>query len=167
MWCWNSFNHFFCIFCVLYIDEGKKWEHYRDIASSTAYPLHDVLQHAARTFSAISTPLSMRRVILFTCQDNPPITDDNEKHRIRQQAKSFSDIHLQLIVVGLGENWNHDSFYKDLEISSRKIDVDDYKRMSLKDVVEQVKVPSKNMAKLPWRLGENVIIDVVLRSLSM
>ena len=108
----------------------------------------------------------MRRVILFTCQDNPPITDDNEKHRIRRQANSFSDIGLQLIVVGLGENWNHDSFYKDLEMSSRKIDVDDYKRMSLKDVVEQVKVPSKNMAKLPWRLGENVIVDVVLRSLS-
>ncbi|KAF3423285.1 hypothetical protein E2986_07960 [Frieseomelitta varia] len=151
---------------VMKIDEGKKWEHYRDTASSTAYPLHDVLQHAERTFFAIRTTMSVRRVILFTCQDNPPLTDDNEKHKIRRQVKSFSDIGLQLIVIGLGENWNHDSFYKDLEMSSRKIDVDDYKRMSLKDVVEQVKVPSKNMAKLPWRLGENVIVDVVLRSLS-
>lgn len=152
---------------VMKIDEGEKWKHYRDVASSTAYPLHDVLQHAARVFFAVRITMSMRRVILFTCQDNPPITDDNEKHRIRQQAKSFSDLGLQLIVVGLGENWNHDSFYKDLEMSSRKIDVDDYKRMSLKDLVEQVKVPSKNMAKLSWRLGENVIVDVVLRSLSV
>ena len=94
------------------------------------------------------------------------MTDDNEKHRIRRQAKNFSNLNLQLFVVGLGENWNHDLFYKDLEMSSRKIDVDDYKRMCLKDLVEQVKVPSKNMAKLPWRLGENVIVDVALRSLS-
>ncbi|XP_017755107.1 PREDICTED: X-ray repair cross-complementing protein 6-like [Eufriesea mexicana] len=152
---------------VMKIDEGKDWEYYKSIASSTAYPLHDVLWHASRAFSAISITMPQRRVILFTCQDVPPMTDDNEKHRIRVAATSYSDIGLQLFVIGLSENWNHALFYKDLEMLSGKIDADDYKRTSLNDLVEQVKLPSRNMAKLPWRLGENVIIDVSLRNLSV
>ncbi|XP_068972891.1 X-ray repair cross-complementing protein 6 [Bombus flavifrons] len=151
---------------VMKIDEGNKWKYYRDIASSTAYPLYDVLWHAAQAFSAIRITMPVRRVIIFTSCDNPPC-DDNEKHRIRVQATSYSDIDLQLLVVGLGENWNHDLFYKDLEMQFGKIDADDYNRISLKDVVEQVKLPSRNMAKLPLRLGENVVIDVSLRSLSV
>ena len=158
------FKSFFCY--ILYVDEGNKWKDYRDIASSTAYPLYDVLWHAAEVFSAIRITMPMRRVIIFTSCDNPPC-NDNEKHRIRVQATSYSDMDLQLLVVGLGENWNHDLFYKDLEMLSKKIDEDDYNRISLKDIVEQVKLPSRNMAQLPWRLGENVIIDVSLRSLSV
>ncbi|XP_061937553.1 X-ray repair cross-complementing protein 6 [Apis cerana] len=152
---------------VMKIDEGKTWEYYRDNASSISYPLHDVLWYATRAFSTVHITMSMKRVILFTCQDNPPIIDDNEKHRIRVKATSYSDIDVQLSVIGLGENWNHDLFYKDLEMLSGKIEVDDYKRTSLKDLVEQVKLPSRNMAKLPWRLGENVTIDVSLRNLSV
>ncbi|XP_043790143.1 X-ray repair cross-complementing protein 6-like isoform X1 [Apis laboriosa] len=152
---------------VMKIDEGKTWEYYRDNASSTSYPLHDVLWHAIRAFSAVHITMPMKRVILFTCQDNPSIIDDNEKHRIRVKATSYSDIDIQLSIVGLGENWNHDLFYKDLEMLSGKIEADDYKRTSLKDLVEQVKLPSRNMAKLPWRLGENVTIDVSLRNLSV
>ncbi|XP_076179600.1 X-ray repair cross-complementing protein 6 isoform X2 [Ptiloglossa arizonensis] len=152
---------------MIKIDKGRKWEYYKDIASSAAYPLHDVLWHAARTFSSIDVTMASRRVILFTCQDDPFLTDQNERHRIRIKATNYSDLGLQLSVVGLGENWNHDLFYKDLEILSEKIDRDDYKRISLKDLVEQVKLPSRNMAKIPWRLGENVIIDVLVRNLSV
>lgn len=152
---------------IMKIDEGKTWEYYRDNASSTSYPLHDVLWYATRAFSTVHITMPMRRIILFTCQDNPPIIDDNEKHRIRVKATSYSDINVQLSVIGLGENWNHDLFYKDLEMLSGKIEADDYKRTSLKDLVEQVKLPSRNMAKLPWRLGENVTIDVSLRNLSV
>ena len=152
---------------IIKIDEGSKWEYYRGIASSTAYPLHDVLWHAAQAFSAIEIAMPMRRVILFTCRDNPPSTNRDEKHRIRKKAESYSDIGLQLSVVGLGENWDHDLFYKDLEILSDKIDTDDYERTSLQDSVQQVKLPSRNMAKLPWRLGGNVIVDVSVRNLSV
>ena len=151
---------------IIKIDEGSKWKYYKGIASSTAYPLHDVLWHAVLTFSAIKITMPMRRVILFTCRDNPPLTD-NEKHRIRVKASSYADIGIQLCVVGLGENWKHELFYKDLEILSGKIDTDDYERISLQDSVKQVKLPSRNMAKLPWRLGGNVIIDVSLRNLSV
>ncbi|XP_017794257.1 PREDICTED: X-ray repair cross-complementing protein 6-like [Habropoda laboriosa] len=152
---------------VIEIDEGKKWESYRNTASSTVYPLHDALWTAARAFSDKNITMPIRKAILFTCLDNPPMTDNNEKYRIRVKAANYSDINLQLFVVGLSENWNHDLFYKDLELLSRKIDVDDYKRICLKELVEQVKLPSRNMAKLPWRLGENVNIDVSLRNLAV
>ncbi|XP_076640019.1 X-ray repair cross-complementing protein 6 [Colletes latitarsis] len=152
---------------IIKIDEGEKWEYYRSIASSTAYPLHDVLWHAARIFLAIDVTMPTRRVILFTCQDDPPITDSNEKHRIRVKASNYSDIGIQLCIIGLGENWNHDVFYKDLEILSEKIDADDYKRTSIKDLLHEVKLPSRNMATLPWKVGGNVVIDVAVRSLSV
>ncbi|CAK9829503.1 X-ray repair cross-complementing protein 6 [Anthophora retusa] len=150
---------------IIEIDEGKRWECYRDTASTTVYPLHDALWTAAREFSDTKMPVG--RAILFTCQDNPPLTDDNEKHRIRVKATNYSDINLQLFVVGLGKNWKDNLFYKDLELSSRKIEVDDYKRTSLKDLVEQVKFPSRSLAKLPCRLGENVTIDLSLRNLTV
>ncbi|XP_015428698.1 PREDICTED: X-ray repair cross-complementing protein 6-like [Dufourea novaeangliae] len=149
---------------VMKIDEEGEWEYYRNIASSATYPLHDVLWHAASIFSAINITMPKKRVILFTCQDNPPMTNNDEKRRIIVKAKSFNDIGLQLNVVGLGKNWNHDLFYKDLEMSSEKIDSEDYKRTSLDDIVQQVKLPSRNMASLPWRLGENVIVDVTVRN---
>ncbi|XP_029041112.2 X-ray repair cross-complementing protein 6 [Osmia bicornis bicornis] len=149
---------------IMEIDEGGKWKYYKDIASTTAYPLHDVLWEAARVFRSVTVTMPIRKVLLFTCQDNPPVTD-NEKHRIRVKVQSYNDIELQLFVVGLGENWNHDVFYKDLEMLSEKIDPDDYERMSLRDIVQQIKLPSRNMAKLPLRLGENVNIDVALCNL--
>ncbi|XP_076287611.1 X-ray repair cross-complementing protein 6 isoform X2 [Lasioglossum baleicum] len=152
---------------VMSIDEEKKWKNYRDAASAGAYPLHDVLWHAARMFSSVNVTMSMKRVTLFTCQDNPPMTNDDEKRRIVVKAKGYSDIGLQLTVIGLGENWNHDVFYKDLEISSEKVDGEDYRRTSVNDLLQQIKVPSRNMATLPWRLGGNVIIDVTIRNLSV
>ncbi|XP_076644246.1 ATP-dependent DNA helicase 2 subunit 1 [Halictus rubicundus] len=152
---------------VIKIDEGQKWEEYRDPAFASPYPLHDVLWHAARMFSSINVTMPIRRVILFTCQDNPPITNDDEKRRIVVKAKGYSDIGLELTVVGLGKNWNHDVFYKDLEISSKKVDREDYRRTSLNDLLQQIKLPSRTMANLPWRLGGNVIIDVSIRNLSV
>lgn len=44
--------------------------------------------------------MSLRKLILFICQDNPPTTDNNEKHRTTVSATSYSDIGLQLFVVG-------------------------------------------------------------------
>lgn len=151
---------------IIKIDKGSKWEYYRGIASSTAYPLHDVLWHAARAFSAIEITMPMRRVILFTCRDNPPVTD-NEKHQTRLQVANYRDTKLQLCVNGLGENWQHDLFYQDLEMLSENIDTDDYDRTSLQESVKQIKLPSRNMAKLPWRLGGNIIIDVTIRNISV
>lgn len=149
------------------IADGEKWEYYKNIACTNVYPLHDVLWHAARIFCSIRVTMPVKKVILLTCQDNPPMTNDDEKRRIVVKAKSYSDLELKLSVVGLGEDWNHNLFYKDLEISSGKIDTEDYKRTSLTNLVHQIKLPSRSMAKLPWRLGKNVIIDVNLRSLSV
>ncbi|XP_076242694.1 X-ray repair cross-complementing protein 6 [Calliopsis andreniformis] len=152
---------------IMKIDEGKKWEYYKDNASSMVYPLHDVLWYAARAFSSINITMPMRKVLLFTCQDNPPLTNKDEQHRIRVQVASYSDTGLQLSIIGLGKNWNHDIFYKDLEILSEKVDSEDYERESLEDLLAQVKLPSRNMARLPWRLGGNVIVDVAIRNISV
>nr|XP_033322140.1 X-ray repair cross-complementing protein 6 [Megalopta genalis] len=152
---------------IVEIDEGNGWKRYRDSASTTAYPLHDVLWHASRIYCAVRVTMPARRVILFTCTDNPPLTNDDEKRRIVVEAKSYGDIGLHLHVVGLGENWDHNVFYRDLEILSEKIDSEDYKRPSINDLLQQIKLPSRTMAKLPWRIGGNVVLDVNVTNLNV
>lgn len=155
-------------FSLINIDKLKEaekicdgtWKDYRGISSSTSYPLHDVLWHAAQIFSSVKLTMSARRVILYTCHDVPPLTDENEKHRIRAKAATYNDIGLRLYVVGMEDNWNFELFYKDLEMLSRNISKEDYKRVSYKNLVQQVKRPARNMAKLPWRIGQDVTINV-------
>lgn len=152
-----------CLKEVIKIDEENKWEQYRDSASSTEYPLHDVLLHSAQLFYTMNVTMPVKRVILFTCQDNPQLSND-EKHRIRAQAKAYNDLSINLFIVGLGESWDHNLFYKDLEILSRGIDADLYKTTSVNDLMDQVILMSRNMASLPCRFSEDVCIDIVLRN---
>lgn len=144
---------------IMKIEQGG-WKEIEKVATLDAYPLHNVIWHAAQQFCNVKITMPLRRVILFTCQDDPPLTDNNEKHRIRVKAKSYSDIGLQLFVVGLGENWDIDRFYKDLELLAREINLEDYEQTSLKDLVQQAKAPSKIAANIPWRLGQGVQLDV-------
>ncbi|KAK2584497.1 hypothetical protein KPH14_006870 [Odynerus spinipes] len=142
----------------------KTWKDYKKISSSNSYPLHDALWHAAQCFSSLKITMSARRVILYTCHDVSPLTDENEKHRIRAKAATYNDIGLRLYVVGIGEKWNFDLFYKDLEMLSRNINQEDYQKISYKDLVQQMKRPSKHMAKLPFIVGKDVKINVDISS---
>ncbi|KAL2727514.1 X-ray repair cross-complementing protein 6-like [Vespula maculifrons] len=138
----------------------NNWKDYKSKSSSKQYPLQDTLWHAALSFSSINLTMSARRVILYTCHDVPPLTNENEKHRIRAKAATYSDSGILLYVVGLGNTWDAERFYKDLEMLSRNINKEDYQRTSYKDLLHQVKRPSRRMAKLPWRLGKDVVINV-------
>lgn len=136
-----------------------------EISTAHNYPLHDALWLAVRALSEVKVAMTSRRVIFLTCQDVPPWTDDKEKHRIRCRAKNFTGYGMKLHVIGLGDNWNADLFYKDLEILSKNADGEDYKKTIIKDVINQVKRPSRIMSSIPWRIGGNLVVDVSVRSL--
>ncbi|XP_078044475.1 X-ray repair cross-complementing protein 6 [Augochlora pura] len=153
---------------ILGIEEENEWKDYKnEITCSTFYPLHDALWYASRMFSSVKVTMPVRRILLFTCQDNPPLINDDEKRRIVGRAKTMGDTGIQLTVIGLGEDWDHNIFYKDFEISSQGITSEDYKRPSLNDLLHQIKLPSRTMAKLPWRVGGNVILDVNIANLNV
>ncbi|XP_015185508.1 PREDICTED: X-ray repair cross-complementing protein 6-like [Polistes dominula] len=143
----------------------SKWKDYEQMSSSTCYPLQDVLWHAALNFSSINITMSARRVILFTCHDVPPLTNEDEKHRIRAKVSTYNNLNILLYVVALGLKWDVELFYKDLEMLSRNLNKEDYQRTSYKDLLQQVKRPSRHMAKLPWRLGKDVVINVDISNL--
>lgn len=130
------------------------------MSSAKHYPLQDALWHAALSFSSINVTMSARRVILYTCHDVPPLTNENEKHRIRAKAATYFNSGILLYIVGLGKTWDVELFYKDLEMLSRNISEEDYQRTSYKDLLQQVKRPSKCLSKLPWRLGKDIILNV-------
>lgn len=130
---------------------------------SEACPLHDALTYAMDIFLKIKTVLTKRRIVLITC--HTPTLEDDEKHRIRSKAASFKDLNIKLHVIGLGKNWVHNQFYKDLEMLSRKTDMDVYKTTSLVDLVQQIKAPSKNIARLCFHISDGLEIDMVVRTL--
>lgn len=140
--------------------EDNNGKDYKSISSNKHYPLQDVLWQAAISFSSTKLTMSARRVILYTCHDVPPLTNENEKHRIRAKIANYFNSDILLYVVGLGKTWDVELFYKDLEMLSRNITKEDYQRTSYKDLLQQVKRPSKCLSKLPWRLGKDIILNV-------
>lgn len=141
------------------------WEDYKRTSSSKSYPLCDVLWHAAQSFSNIKLTMSARRVLLYTCHDVPPLTDEHEKHRIRAKAATYNDIGIKLHVLGVKDDWNFEAFYKDLEMLSRNVTHKDYKRISYNNLIQQLKRPAKTMAKLPFRIGKDIVITVDIASI--
>ncbi|TGZ47613.1 ATP-dependent DNA helicase 2 subunit 1 [Temnothorax longispinosus] len=137
---------------------------YQSMKSEDAYLLHDALTYAMDIFLKIKTVLTKRRIVLITCH-TPKLADD-EKHRIRSKAASLKDSDIKLYVIGLGNNWVHDQFYKDLEMLSRKTDIDVHRMTSLVDLVQQIKAPSKNIARLSFQVCDGLEIDLVVRTLS-
>lgn len=138
-------------------------EGYQSMKSEDAYPLHDALTHAVDIFLKTKTVLTKRRIVLITHHNSS--LADSEKHRIRAKAASLKDLDIKLHVIGLGKNWVYDQFYKDLEILSRKTDMDVYKTTSLVDLVQQIKAPSKNIARLCFQICNDLEIDLVVRTL--
>ena len=136
---------------------------YRSMKSEDAYPLHDALAYAMDIFLKIKTVLTKRRIVLIT--SHIAKLADDEKHRIRSMAASLKDVDIKLYVIGLGKNWIQDQFYKDLEILSRKTDVDVYRMTSPVDLVQQIKAPSKNIARLCFKICDNLELDLVVRTL--
>lgn len=136
---------------------------YQSMKSEDAYPLHDALTYAIDVFLKIKTVFTKRRIVLITCH-TPRLTED-EKHRVRSKAASLKDLDIKLHVIGLGNNWVHDQFYKDLEILSRKTNIDVYRMTSLVDLVQQIKAPSKNIARLSFQICDGLEIDLVVRTL--
>ncbi|KAG5305776.1 KU70 helicase, partial [Acromyrmex insinuator] len=125
--------------------------------------LLDALTYATDIFLKIKTVLTKRRIVLITCY-NPDYSDD-EKHRIRAKAKSLKELNINLHVIDLRNNWPLDEFYKDLEMLSRKMEIGVYRRTSLVDLVQQIKAPSKNIARLSFQICDGVEIDLAVRTL--
>lgn len=143
---------------------------YQSINSEDDYPLHDALSYAIDVFLKIKTVLTKRRIVLITC--HVPKLVDNEKHRIRLKAsKDMTDLDIKFYVIGSGQKWERlkqsgqIQFYQDLEMLSRKIHVDDYKMTSLVDLVQQIKAPSKNIARLCFQMCDGLELDLVVRTL--
>jgi len=136
---------------------------YHSMKPETEYPLYDALIYATDIFLKIKTVLTKRRIVLITC--HTPKLSDNEKHRIRSKAASLKNLNIKLHVIGLKNNWVHDQFYKDLEMLSRKTDIDVYRMTSLVDLVQQIKAPTKNIARLCFQMYNGIEIDLVVRTL--
>ncbi|XP_067208721.1 X-ray repair cross-complementing protein 6 isoform X3 [Linepithema humile] len=135
----------------------------QSMKSEDVYPLRDALSYAMDIFLKIKTVLTKRRIVLITCH-TPKFADD-EKQRIMRIIKANLDI--KFYVIGLTKNWEelHAQFYKDLEILSREIEVDVYRTTSLVDLVQQIKAPSKNIARLCFQMCDGLELDLVVRTL--
>lgn len=145
---------------------NRKGEYYKNLASPSEYPLNDVLWKAVRCFDAVKVGMQRRQVVLLTCRDNPFPDDRAEQHRIRVRAKAFSDMHINLCVVGLEQEWNHDLFYKDIEMLANNVESEDFKPTNIEDLELQMKFGSRVTGHLPWKIGDGVVVRTIISSFS-
>ncbi|XP_011312589.1 ATP-dependent DNA helicase 2 subunit 1 isoform X2 [Fopius arisanus] len=126
-------------------------------------PLSDILQHAARAFDSIKIKMPFRQVNLITCNDNPLSDNPEEKHRARILSKAFHDIQVTLKVIGFGENWDFDVFYKELEMLASNSDIEP-KRFRPIHLEGQVMQKYCNKGNVDLKIGDQVLITVELQS---
>lgn len=134
--------------------------------SEDIYPLHDALSYAMDIFLKIKTVLTKRRIVLITCH-TPKFADDEKQRIMRIMKADLKDLDIKFYVIGLAENWKKmpHQFYNDLEMLSRDMDVDAYRTTSLVDLVQQIKAPSKNIARLCFQMCDDLELDLVIRTL--
>ncbi|KYM99854.1 X-ray repair cross-complementing protein 6 [Cyphomyrmex costatus] len=142
---------------------SNKMKGYESMKLKNDVLLLDALTYITDIFLKIKTVLTKRRIVLITCYD--PDYPDDEKHRIRAKAKSLKELGINLHVIDMRNNWPLNDFYKDLEMLSSKIDTGIYRRTSLVDLVQQIKAPSKNIARISFQISDGVEIDIVVRTL--
>ncbi|XP_043279543.1 X-ray repair cross-complementing protein 5 [Venturia canescens] len=128
--------------------------------------LHDVLWQASRCFDVIKIAMSLRQVVLLTRNDNPLANDLAERHKIRLRAKTYKDINVKLRIVGLKECWNHDLFYKDLDVLANNCDPEDSKFTKLNELEKGLLFAAKTSGHLTWKIGKDLEIPVRLASFS-
>lgn len=141
-------------------------EFFNLLSTPTEYPLHDALWHSAQAFSAVRTVVISRKIFLFTCQDNPYADNPDERHRIRTRVATFKNLGIDFRVIGLKNEFNHDSFYKELEIISSGINPQIYKPLQLNDLETEIQFPSRTISNIPWIFSQDVVVPVSIYTIS-
>ncbi|XP_066592272.1 X-ray repair cross-complementing protein 6 isoform X2 [Prorops nasuta] len=141
------------------------WHNYKQMSSNSTYPLLESIITARNCFYKLAIKLTNKRILFFTNNDDPIIEEDT-KFKIRKIVSQFNENKIQLSIIGLTDKWNHGIFYKDLEILSNKIKEEDYKPTVLADLIEQVKFPSRTLSNLPFKLGNDVEVDISIYKLT-
>ncbi|KAK0095261.1 hypothetical protein PV326_008845, partial [Microctonus aethiopoides] len=136
--------------------------HYKNQICDTNCSIANVLLHAARAYDAVTAKLT-RNVVIMTCDDNPAPDDSKERHRIRLNAKNYKDINIKLNIVGLGDNWNYDIFYKEIEMLAEVTVGRDFKRMNLADLEEEIIFKSHILGSLEFRIKNNAKLKVSIQ----
>lgn len=130
------------------------------MSSLTEYPLRDALWHAAQAFSAVKTVVITKRIILFTCEDNPLVDDPAERHRIRTRVSTFKNLDIDFRVIGLKNGFDHNRFYKELEIISSGMSPQTYKPLKLEDLEAEIQFPSRTISNISWMFSNDVVVPV-------
>lgn len=135
-------------------------EYFNLLSSLTEYPLRDALWHAAQAFSAVKTVVITKRIILFTCEDNPLVDDPAERHRIRTRVSTFKNLDIDFRVIGLKNGFDHNRFYKELEIISSGMSPQTYKPLKLEDLEAEIQFPSRTISNISWMFSNDVVVPV-------
>ncbi|XP_034951080.1 X-ray repair cross-complementing protein 6 [Chelonus insularis] len=141
----------------------KDIEYWKNLCSDEECSIGDVLIHAARTINGVKKVMSGRRVIFITCNDNPSPHDIEEQNKIRINAKSFKDIDIKLQVIGLGEEFDYNCFYKEVEMLSEFSGAREFKMMNLKDLEEDIIHRSHVAGHMDLRIQPNMYIRVSIQ----
>ncbi|KAK7602265.1 hypothetical protein V9T40_009706 [Parthenolecanium corni] len=81
---------------------------------SDDYSLADLFWHVSSLISKSPVKVAVRKIILFTCNDNPLHNDTMKSYQARKKAEDIHNLQIELDVIPLGEHFNGDLFFNEI-----------------------------------------------------
>ncbi|KAH0564343.1 X-ray repair cross-complementing protein 5-like [Cotesia glomerata] len=129
------------------------------------YSISEAFLHATRTYNRVKKIMASRKVYFLTCEDDPEPSDPQELNSIRINAKNFKDLAIRLHVIGLGDQWKYDLFFKEIEEISENLAARQFRRVDLNELEDNITHKSFVAANLHLRI-QSLKIKVTIQAFS-
>lgn len=108
--------------------------------------------------------MTTQQIIFLTSIDNPVPDDPDQAYKIRLAANTFKTLNIKLQIVGFGDNWDYNCFYKEIEELSERSNARRFKKIDLTELEGGIIRQAHVVGNLDLRIGENAKIKVALQN---
>lgn len=131
---------------------------------SDDYSLADLFWHASSLISKSPVKVYFKKIILFTCNDNPLSNDNLKSYQARKKAEDIHNLQIELDIIPLGEHFNGDLFYNEIMQIVNGSDSTVWKGSSkIQELLEQTfrrDSKKRSLANLMLNIGNGIRINV-------
>lgn len=140
---------------------------------NSSFSLSDALWACSNMFSQSPHNLASKRVLLFTCNDNPHSNDPALQRQARTKAKDLHEVNIDIELLHLttpGKEFNFSEFYQDIVFNTDEDEASVLPDASekLEELMTRVRAKDnkkRTMGRIGFELGEGLQLGVAIYNL--
>lgn len=140
----------------------------QDFGHSSSYALSDAFWECSNMFANSTYKLSHKRILLFTCTDEPHKNDRELEKRALKKAKDLSDIGIELELLHLGGLFDISKFFCDIINDENSSSVGNPAER-FEELITRVRMKENKKranARLPFHLSKGLKFSVGIYALN-